>query len=447
MKHYVLVISIVLWLQTNTISATSINTENVKSNILSSAANETVEEKLPELATTCDPLKCQLPDCYCGDGIPGGLSPEETPQFVLLTFDDAINPQVKEFFNKIFGVNGRKRRNPDGCSIKATFYVSHENTLYSIVQDLYSDGHEIATHTISHSQANRKKEFDEERWRAEIVGQKEMLTRYGGVDPRDIGGIRFPFLEVDGDESFNVLEENKFMYDSSLPSRKPMWPYTLNHVKPGQCQIPPCPKYVHKNLWEIPLSLTKGVARSYCNMWDKCQRPDDIKHKQKTKYYIRNMFMLNFEEYYTGKDLNGKPNNYHRTPFPLFWHAATFIAEDVKDEHYNSLEDGFLKFIDAILERDDVFFVTSQQLLQWIKNPKPLSEMRKKKRKQECRSPFQGNARHCTGTKREYQCNEFENQQWRTCQHPRTCPDSFPSLYNIDGRNGTYQNYETIFGN
>jgi hypothetical protein len=43
----------------------------------------------------------------------------------------------------------RGRVNPNGCPISATFYVSHEWTDYSQVQNLYSDGHEMASHTIS----------------------------------------------------------------------------------------------------------------------------------------------------------------------------------------------------------------------------------------------------------------------------------------------------------
>ena len=40
----------------------------------------------------CDPAFCQIPDCYCGGNeIPGGFSPDQIPQFVLLTFDDAVN--------------------------------------------------------------------------------------------------------------------------------------------------------------------------------------------------------------------------------------------------------------------------------------------------------------------------------------------------------------------
>jgi hypothetical protein len=101
-----------------------------------------------EPAGKCRPDVCLLPDCYCGGGktVPGGYEPQDIPQVVLLTFDDAVNDLNKELFQDLFE---RGRVNPNGCPIQATFYVSHEWTDYSQVQNLYADGHEIASHTIS----------------------------------------------------------------------------------------------------------------------------------------------------------------------------------------------------------------------------------------------------------------------------------------------------------
>ncbi|UYV73209.1 Cda4 [Cordylochernes scorpioides] len=48
----------------------------------------------PLTADTCDPARCQLPECYCspdGTRIPGDLDPADTPQMVLLSFDGALN--------------------------------------------------------------------------------------------------------------------------------------------------------------------------------------------------------------------------------------------------------------------------------------------------------------------------------------------------------------------
>ena len=84
-------------------------------------------------STKCDSSQCQLPDCNCGGpNVPGGfLTRSEVPQFVLLTFDDAVSDLNKDFYAKLFTPN---RTNPNGCPIKATFYVSHEWTDYSQVK-------------------------------------------------------------------------------------------------------------------------------------------------------------------------------------------------------------------------------------------------------------------------------------------------------------------------
>lgn len=76
----------------------------------------------------------------------GDLPVETVPQLVLLTFDDSVNDLNKQLYNDLFN---KGRVNPNGCPLSATFYVSHEWTDYSQVQNLYAEGHEMASHTIS----------------------------------------------------------------------------------------------------------------------------------------------------------------------------------------------------------------------------------------------------------------------------------------------------------
>lgn len=64
---------------------------------------------------------------------------------IVLTFDDSVNDLNRAIYQRLFEQN---RRNPNGCPIRGTFYVSHEWTDYSQVQNLYSNGHEIASHSI-----------------------------------------------------------------------------------------------------------------------------------------------------------------------------------------------------------------------------------------------------------------------------------------------------------
>lgn len=77
---------------------------------------------------------------------PNGLDPESIPQLVFLTFDDAISDWMIPTYQEIFG----NRTNPNGCPIKATFYVTHENTNYRLVNEFYNKGHEIASHTVTY---------------------------------------------------------------------------------------------------------------------------------------------------------------------------------------------------------------------------------------------------------------------------------------------------------
>lgn len=83
--------------------------------------------------------------------VPGNLPVRKVPQMILLTFDDAVNEQNKDLYSELFH---RDRQNPNGCPIAATFYVSHEWTNYVQVRNLYADGHEIASHTISYVSFN-----------------------------------------------------------------------------------------------------------------------------------------------------------------------------------------------------------------------------------------------------------------------------------------------------
>lgn len=88
------------------------------------------DEVSAQKAQPCNRDLCQLPDCRCsGTDIPGGLSREETPQFVMLTFDDAITQLNTALYRKML----YKRERPDGCPLSATFFVSHEYTDYSRV--------------------------------------------------------------------------------------------------------------------------------------------------------------------------------------------------------------------------------------------------------------------------------------------------------------------------
>jgi len=352
-----------------------------------------------EKAVHCDPAKCRLPDCYCGGSdIPGGYTPQDIPQFVLLTFDDAVNDLNMNFFEELF----KERTNPNGCPIKATFYVSHEWTDYSQVQDLYADGHEIASHTVTHSHGSN---FNEEKWANEVIGEAEMLVRYAGVNPKDIKGMRAPFLAVGGDTMFNMLNRYGLYYDSSMSVATPSWPYTLEYKIPHHCAVNPCPKESHPGMWEVPMTVLKDVRGGTCSMADGCFYEEDAAAIQK-------IFTQNFLEHYTKS----------KAPFPLFFHAAWFFNRPHRRE-------GFLNFLDSILALPDVYFVTSQELINWVRYPEPLDSVHT--------SPvfdcnFADRPARCGRKKNICQLkHKGEQRSWSSCQ--RECPRRYPWVNNLNG--------------
>jgi len=345
------------------------------------------------VATKCDPKVCRLPDCYCGGAaVPGGFAPENIPQLVLLTFDDAVNDLNKGLYKDLFEVG---RKNPNGCPIQSTMYVSHEWTDYSHVQNLYADGHEMASHSVSHSFGEQ---FSVKKWSKEVAGQREILAAYGGVKMEDVRGMRAPFLAIGGNNMFKMLYDQNFTYDSSMPvyeNNPPSWPYTLDYKVFHDCMIPPCPTKSYPGVWQVPMVMWQDLNGGRCSMGDACTTPPDAEGVYK-------MLIKNFERHYTT----------NRAPFGLYYHAAWFTTPHHKE--------GFIAFLDTITAMDDVWLTTNWQALQYVRDSVPLSQVKNYK-------PFQCNypdrPPRCDRPK---VCNVWHKggvRYMRTCQK---CPEKYP---------------------
>ncbi|XP_044257338.1 uncharacterized protein LOC123006716 isoform X2 [Tribolium madens] len=358
-------------------------------------------------AAKCRKDVCLLPDCSCGGKeIPGNLPVEEVPQIVLLTFDDAVNDLNKQYYIELFESG---RRNPNGCPIAATFYVSHEWTDYSQVQNLYADGHEMASHTVSHSFGEQ---FSQKKWTREVAGQREILSAYGGVHLEDVRGMRAPFLSVGGNKMFKMLYDSNFTYDSSMPiyeNKPPSWPYTLDYKLFHDCMIPPCPTRSYPGVWEVPMVMWQDLNGGRCSMGDACSNPPDAEG-------VFKMLTKNFQRHYTT----------NRAPFGLFYHAAWFTQPHHKE--------GFINFLDSILEMKDVWLVTNWQAIQWVRDPTPISRLNSF---QPFQCDFSNRPKRCNNPK---VCNLWHKsgvRYMRTCQ---PCPDIYPWTGNTGIRSSRIDN-------
>lgn len=131
-------------------------------------------------------------------------------------------------------------------------------------------------------------------------------------------------------------------------------------------------------------------------MADACANAPDADGIYKT-------LLKNFNRHYTT----------NRAPLGLFYHAAWFTTA-----HHKT---GFLKFLDDITSRDDVWLVTNWQVIQWMRDPQPLSRInsfepfqcdRDEGRPPTCPRPKVCNLWHKSGVR-----------YMRTCQK---CPDVYP---------------------
>ncbi|CAH0564215.1 unnamed protein product, partial [Brassicogethes aeneus] len=311
----------------------------------------------PNAAPYCDPAKCLLPDCFCSkDGvrIPGGLHPSQVPQMVILTFDDAINNDNWELYEKVLFKDNLK--NPNGCPVRSTMFVSHQYNNYHQTQKLWNEGHEIAVHSITHRGPEEWWSYNAtiEDWFDEMVGEANILHRFAHIRMEDIKGLRVPFLRVGWNRQFLMMKEFGFLYDSSMVapfSNPPLWPYTMDYKIPHACtgNKQNCPSRSYPGIWQMIMNQLEASDYT-CAMVDSC--PPNLSGDE-----IYKMLMHNFKRHYMS----------NKAPFGLYFHSAWF-----KNPEYLK---AFQNFMSDILKKPDVWFVTNWQAIQWMRKPTPSSEL------------------------------------------------------------------------
>ena len=310
----------------------------------------------------CSLWNCKPPTCFCASRqAPNQIQKQDVPQIVLMTFDDFVNEHNIVHYKKLFPKSS-PRRNPNGCPIAATFFVTNEgSTNYTMVRQLYLGGHEIASHTVSHPHPINASYTD---WEEEIEGQRENIARNAWVPKVEVRGFRAPFLELGSDTQFEVLSDHNFEYDASFMTgamnekswREPVWPYTLDFYPSHEnCGNSNCPKTNFCGFWEIPLNRWFGLDGNACAMVGGCTT-----HKLRDKNDAQAYIQKNFESHYK--------NN--RAPFGINMHADWF------DGNNKFKLAAMEQFLDDILALGDVYIVTIHQALDWMRDPTPLRKIK-----------------------------------------------------------------------
>jgi hypothetical protein len=284
----------------------------------------------------------------------------DRPQIVYLTFDDAFTKLAMDnYYSQLFE---GQFKNPNGCAIRATHFLTHQSTDYSLVNKYYAKGHEMASHSITHrSNTTYWSTLSKQGWVDEMVGMRTIISNFANVPADAITGLRVPYLQSGGDTQYAMMSENNF-YDCSRPTQafgymnmeNGLWPFTMDYQVKMDCQIDPCPKCSFPKVWVQPMLdledswLVVDGHGNPCAMLDSCIIPES---QDPEDYYL--MLKKNFDRAYNGRT---------RAPFGLYVHAAWFFGQDYRFS-------GYKKFLTEITAKDDVWIVPVSAGLEYRKNP------------------------------------------------------------------------------
>jgi len=235
---------------------------------------------------------------------------------------------------------GHKNRN--GCNIRTTWFISWEYTVCDLVQQYASRGQELGDHTVNHISNSA---IDE------IAPAVDNAARCGQVPKETIKGYRPPNLAACS-YTYDALVDLKFDYinnnmdsnydaGNTFPGGK-LWPYTMNAGAGGDCLEFCDPQGWYPGLWSIPMNSISDNSGTVTGMMDppvSGQALDD-------------MYTSNFMRNYNG----------NRSPFGIWLHPAWLIGDDSRVAWLNS-------FLTKILAMDDVWVVSGQDVIAYMKNP------------------------------------------------------------------------------
>jgi len=354
---------------------------------------------------------------------PGGLSPQQVPQFVSFGSDD--NPHSglaasgggggMHYLTELFA----SRRNPAGSGDARNFdgrpphYSFYVNTKYitpegeedpALVKQSWAEaiehGHEIGVHTHSHPHG---KQFSVSEWEREIRLSIDHLTQPGGLDvARDqLSGFRTPFLEY-GNHTLTALQRAGLVYDCSIEEGFQedqdghgfIWPYTLDHRSPGNFAthrrfgLPLVRE--HPGLWELPVYAFIVPPDELCEIYGVAP---GLRTRMKTKndYFeadqgkITGMDWNLWFEYGMSKaeflatlkytlDLRLQGN---RCPLTVGLHSGIYAdrsPEQPPNATVQERRDALHEFLDYALSRPEVRVVSARELLGWLQSPAPLAD-------------------------------------------------------------------------
>jgi peptidoglycan/xylan/chitin deacetylase (PgdA/CDA1 family) len=332
---------------------------------------------------------------------PLNLPLEQVPMFIVLGFDD--NPDLRQGLLDSLS----KRKNKDGSPVLASFYSNTTSSTNDTWKDMHKKfaaaGHEIAMHTHSHLSSNSATQI---KIQNSILKNKEILSTSLGISEDSLTGFRTPFLEVN-DKVLTSVENLGIKYDCSIEEgyqdgHEPgnyNWPYTLDSgaskswdiIRKFEWMLDE-PINSHPGIWEIPvytwLLPPDSISENYeisQGFREEVQKRYDSTMPVWTKTFSANGWKVEgfdynvwFQYQFTELEFTGtlkynfdRMREGNKTPFTIGLHSG-YYGDGYNWELKQDTDKALFDFIDYALQFDDVRFITTQQLVTWLENPKPV---------------------------------------------------------------------------
>ena len=314
---------------------------------------------------------------------PGGLTPAQVPQFVVLGFDD--NQFADGMINTMNMMRGKfnpvASNNPytfDGTPLSASYYnvpAGEDATEQWFTGDdtieqwkiSYRKGHEIGNHTWSHMSGGLSRSLA--GWVDQIQRGQDFLVERTGSTPI---GFRVPFLEYNL-STMQAMENVGLLYDCSYEGGRRAsedgstlyWPYTMDNGAPAGEGGRALPNIA--GMWELPTDIfyySGGTVTGFdYNLW-----------------FTKNTSAAQFFDIL--KSSLDRKYNGNKSPMNVGLHSNYYSAAAVVDgllydnaswsrlgTNVQQRIDGLNQFIAYAQSLPDVRIVSNEKLLQWLRNP------------------------------------------------------------------------------
>jgi len=355
---------------------------------------------------------------------------ENPPMLIALSSDDNYNIE-----GMLWMINTLEtRKHVDSSNLRMSFYCntgflgnsrSYVDALYATFLQAYKMGNEVSSHTATHPFCvNGEERLSDREILAELNQSIDDLVSIG-IKREHMYGFRTPYVAYT-DSTFIAVKQAGFTYDASLSDAADgnyHWPYTLDtknsfNLNDNGLENPPeswdeetdgpspepiepsfapgnhlslsynnytnrTPVRKHSGLWEIPL-YTLQVPDSLIPPLDSALGYGSkglvlptieglIQEGDFTKEQTLETLKHQFKEIYNG----------NRAPMVVVFHTPNFsTTNNIFNETYLKCSDPLDRqwiveqFIDFALAKEDVWFVSGEQVINYCKNPVPADEFK-----------------------------------------------------------------------